>query len=58
MLPTGLAISAVVVAFAFIGYSLEERADPRLRATRLPTLAQFGGVPTAPTAPLPEEAIT
>ncbi len=58
VLPTGLAISAVVVAFAFIGYALEERADPRLRRTRLPTLAQFGGVPTAPTAPLPEEAIT
>lgn len=55
VLPTGLAISVVVVAFAFIGYSLEERADPRLRATRLPTLAQFGGAPVVPATPVPEE---
>jgi ABC-type dipeptide/oligopeptide/nickel transport system permease subunit len=57
VLPTGLAISVVVVAFAFIGYSLEERADPRLRARRLPTLAQFGGAPTVATTPVPEEVI-
>lgn len=39
VLPTGLAISAVVVGFAFVGYALEARADPRLRARR-PVLAQ------------------
>jgi hypothetical protein len=55
--PTGLAISVVVVAFAFIGYALEERADPRLRARRLPTLAQFGGAPTVATTPVPEEVL-
>lgn len=55
VLPTGLAISLVVVAFAFIGYSLEERADPRLRATRLPTLAQFGGAPVVAAMPVPDE---
>lgn len=57
VLPTGLAISLVVVAFAFIGYSLEERADPRLRATRLPTLAQFGGAPAVAT-PVPDEVVS
>jgi peptide/nickel transport system permease protein len=57
VVPTGLAISVVVVAFAFIGYALEERADPRLRARRLPTLAQFGGAPTVATTPVPEEVL-
>lgn len=41
VLPTGLAISLVVVAFAFVGYALEEAADPRLRRSGIPVLAQF-----------------
>jgi peptide/nickel transport system permease protein len=57
VLPTGLAISLVVVAFAFVGYALEERADPRLRASRLPTLAQFGGAPAVATAPVVDQVI-
>ena len=36
VLPPGLCIAAVVVSFAFLGYALEERIDPRLRST-LPT---------------------
>ena len=34
VLPPGLCIAAVVVSFAFLGYALEERVDPRLRSTR------------------------
>ncbi|MGH9277918.1 MAG: ABC transporter permease, partial [Acidimicrobiales bacterium] len=30
MLPAGLALTVVVLGFAFIGYAAEERADPRL----------------------------
>ena len=41
VLPPGLCIAAVVVSFAFLGYALEERADPRLR----PLLP--GGTPLA-----------
>jgi ABC-type dipeptide/oligopeptide/nickel transport system permease subunit len=33
VLPPGLCIAAVVVSFAFLGYALEERIDPRLRST-------------------------
>jgi peptide/nickel transport system permease protein len=44
VLPTGLVISLVVFAFALVGYALEEKADPRLRVCRLPTLAQPSGV--------------
>lgn len=40
VIPTGLAISVVVLAFAFLGYALEEWADPRLRTRRSPRLAQ------------------
>lgn len=46
VVPTGLAISLVVLGFAFVGYALEEWADPRLRKGRMPTLTQttaFGG---------------
>ena len=32
VLPPGLCIAAVVVSFAFLGYALEERVDPRLRS--------------------------
>jgi peptide/nickel transport system ATP-binding protein len=33
VLPPGLCIAAVVISFAFLGYALEERVDPRLRST-------------------------
>ena len=42
VLPTGLAISTVIVGFAFLGYALEARFDPRLRNQRIPTLATAG----------------
>lgn len=32
VLPPGLCIAAVVVSFAFLGYAMEERVDPRLRS--------------------------
>ncbi len=41
VLPTGMAISMLVLSFAFLGYALEEWADPRLRTRTLPSLAQF-----------------
>lgn len=44
VLPTGLAISTVIVGFAFVGFALEARFDPRLRSQRIPTLT------TAPAA--------
>ena len=54
VLPPGLCIAAVVVSFAFLGYALEERIDPRLRST-LPTSKSL----TGPGTPLParEEAL-
>ncbi len=48
VLPPGLCIAAVVVSFAFLGYALEERIDPRLRST-LPTSEPL----TGPGAPMP-----
>jgi len=44
VVPTGLLIAIVVLGFAFVGFALEERADPRLRSGG-PSLAQFAGVP-------------
>jgi ABC-type dipeptide/oligopeptide/nickel transport system permease subunit len=32
VLPPGLCIAAVVVSFAFLGFAMEERVDPRLRS--------------------------
>lgn len=49
MLPPGLCIAAVV-SFAFLGYALEERVDPRLRST-VPTSESL----TGPGAPAREE---
>ncbi|MDP9455548.1 MAG: ABC transporter permease [Actinobacteria bacterium] len=49
VLPPGLCIAVVVVGFAFVGYWLEERADPRLRPT-LPS-----GVPLARSGPQARE---
>lgn len=51
VLPPGLCIAAVVVSFAFLGYTLEEKADPRLRP---PTPA--GGPEIRPGMPAAEEA--
>jgi peptide/nickel transport system permease protein len=50
--PPGLCIAAVVVSFAFLGYWLEERADPRLRPS-LPTGAPL----VRPVTPAREEAV-
>lgn len=52
VLPPGLCIAAVVVSFAFLGYALEERADPRLRPS-LPTGAPL----VRPGPPAREEAL-
>lgn len=52
VLPPGLCIAAVVVGFAFLGYALEERADPRLRSA-LPA----GGPLLRPVSPTREEAL-
>lgn len=52
VLPPGLCIAAVVVSFAFLGYALEERADPRLRPP-LPA----GGPLVRPGPPAREEAL-
>lgn len=52
VLPPGLCIAAVVVSFAFLGYALEERADPRLRPA-LPTGAPL----LRPAASAREEAL-
>ncbi len=43
ILPPGLALTAAVVAFAFLGYAVEEWADPRLaQRTRRPRPARRG----------------
>ncbi|MBA2442596.1 MAG: ABC transporter permease [Rubrobacter sp.] len=52
VLPPGLCIAAVVVSFAFLGYAVEERIDPRLRST-LPA----GKPPDATRKPDREEAL-
>jgi len=36
IVPPGLALTAVLVGFAFLGYAIEERADPRLSGRRSP----------------------
>ncbi|MPZ65831.1 MAG: ABC transporter permease subunit [Pseudonocardiaceae bacterium] len=50
VVPPGLAISAVAVGFAFVGYALEELADPRLRNHRVPALVQLNADPAGRTA--------
>lgn len=59
VVPTGLAISLVVLGFAFVGYALEERVDPRLRASSFPVLPLLGAVempgPPATVAAMAEE---
>lgn len=53
VVPPGLCIAAVVVSFAFLGYWLEERADPRLRpplpigAPLVRPACQGGGAPVS-----------
>lgn len=51
VLPPGLCIAAVVVSFAFLGYALEEKTDPRLRSP-----APTGGSLIRPGTPAGEEA--
>ena len=57
IVPPGLALTAVLVGFAFLGYAIEERADPRLsgRRARLdrsrPRAAVRGTAPGEPAAP-------
>ncbi|MFP5364181.1 MAG: dipeptide/oligopeptide/nickel ABC transporter permease/ATP-binding protein [Thermoleophilia bacterium] len=48
ILPPGLALTAVIVGFAFVGYALEERSDPRLSGRR--------PMPRPAPAPGPSEA--
>jgi peptide/nickel transport system permease protein len=52
VVPPGLCIAAVVVSFAFLGYALEERADPRLRSP-----VPAGGPLVQPEMPAREEAL-
>jgi peptide/nickel transport system ATP-binding protein len=54
MLPAGLALTVVVLGFAFVGYAAEERADPRLASSagRLRFLSTRRG-PKAGTATSP-----
>lgn len=51
VLPPGLCIAAVVVSFAFLGYTLEEKADPRLKPP-----APAGGSLVRPEMSAAEEA--
>ena len=50
ILPPGLALTAAVIAFAFLGYAVEEWADPRLAATTRRHLRGRGRTPV----PAPE----
>ncbi len=54
IVPPGLALTVVIVGFAFVGYALEERTDPRLsgggkRRRRAPVDGERG--PATPQAP-------
>ena len=56
MLPPGLALTVVVLGFAFVGYAAEERADPRLagagsRLRFLNTRRPKAGASAAPAVP-------
>ena len=68
MLPAGLALTVVVLGFAFVGYAAEERADPRLTGSagrlrflterppraRRPAASTAGAVGQPTGAPAPE----
>ncbi|MFP5317038.1 MAG: ATP-binding cassette domain-containing protein [Acidimicrobiia bacterium] len=58
MLPPGLALTLVVLGFAFVGYAAEERADPRLSASasRLRFLTTRGPRRAAPSSAAPPAA--
>jgi peptide/nickel transport system permease protein len=53
ILPPGLALTAAVVAFAFLGYAVEEWADPRL-AQRTPPRRRLRAVAAGTLAPPPD----
>jgi peptide/nickel transport system ATP-binding protein len=52
ILPPGLALTAAVVGLAFLGYAVEEWADPRLQAP-VRRRRTSGGARTAPLSPPP-----
>jgi peptide/nickel transport system permease protein len=56
ILPPGLALTAAVIAFALLGYAVEEWADPRLAASTRRHLQGRGRRPAAPPAPVPGHA--
>jgi peptide/nickel transport system ATP-binding protein len=58
ILPPGLALTAVLVGFAFLGYAIEERADPRLSGRRLPGAGRRPAPRPAGEAPAPQAAGT
>ena len=43
--------STVIVGFAFVGFALEARFDPRLRSQRIPTLTTAPAAADRPLAP-------
>ncbi len=51
ILPPGLALTAAVVGLAFLGYAVEEWADPRLAASTRPRRAARGAAPAPLTRP-------
>jgi peptide/nickel transport system ATP-binding protein len=53
ILPPGLALTAAIVGFAFLGYAVEEWADPRLggRAARRTQVRRPGGEPESAPSP-------
>jgi peptide/nickel transport system permease protein len=50
ILPPGLALTAAVIAFAFLGYAVEEWADPRLTGTARRHRRRPGPRPSMPAA--------
>lgn len=54
ILPPGLALTAAILGFAFVGYALEERADPRLsRSVPRGRVVTGAGKRATPAPPVP-----
>lgn len=51
ILPPGLALTAAVISFAFLGYAVEEWADPRLTGTTRRYRRRAASTPDIPAAP-------